>query len=281
MGVGLSTIEELTGALYAGRPEDFIRDRNAAIAAAKAAGDGATATALKALRRPTVAAWYVNVAARDALVSFHEWLALGRDLRAALPAGDLERVRALAAQRTPLENRVITDLRVHLETRGIVVKPTALADVRTTLRAALSSDEAADIVSGGRLTHTLTYAGFGDVTLPTPPPADAAAAEPAPAPGEQGSDAAGLAQEQARAAADTAVRQAAEDLERCEAATTECDRALADLDARIATLTDRLQTATASRIAQRNQRQRASQQLRAARQRWELATRNRERIRTE
>ena len=55
--------DELIRRLYEAPPEGFVAGRAAAVAAAKKAGDTATAKRLAALRKPTVAAWLVNLLA--------------------------------------------------------------------------------------------------------------------------------------------------------------------------------------------------------------------------
>src|SRR2546430_16179668 len=58
--------DEIVDRLYELPPEKFIAARDEAADAARRAGDRATATAIGKLRRPTVAAWLVNLLARRA-----------------------------------------------------------------------------------------------------------------------------------------------------------------------------------------------------------------------
>ncbi|MCG5440325.1 hypothetical protein PSH25_004996, partial [Micromonospora sp. PSH25] len=58
---GLSA--ELVQQLYRTPPDRFVAARDAAVAEARRAGDPATARQLARLRRPTVAAWLVNLLA--------------------------------------------------------------------------------------------------------------------------------------------------------------------------------------------------------------------------
>lgn len=61
---GLDTaIEEL----YAGYPAAFVARRDELAKQARASGDRSLAAAIKALRRPTVGSWYLNVASRAGL----------------------------------------------------------------------------------------------------------------------------------------------------------------------------------------------------------------------
>ena len=105
-------------ALYAGPPAEFVAGRDALAAQARAAGDRAEATRIKALRRPTIGAWYLNRAARDDLTSLRELLTLGTELRQAQAGGDFAALRELAARRGPLVGRVVRDLTAHLAQLG-------------------------------------------------------------------------------------------------------------------------------------------------------------------
>ena len=189
--MGLTTEAEVVDALFAGDPSTFIADRDAAAKAARASGDREAASRIKALRRPSVAAWYVNVAARSSLMSLHEWLTLGASLREAQAGLDMAEVRRLGAGRAALENRVIRDLTAHLATLGTTAGSTALDEVRATLRAALADPAASAAVASGRLERALSYGGFGEVDLSAALAAMAAtsadagqeeASEPPPAP---------------------------------------------------------------------------------------------------
>lgn len=168
---------ELADGLYAGDPADFTAARDAAARAARSAGDRELATALRALRRPTLSAWYVNVAARASLVSLREWLTLGEELRGAQSALDAARVRELSGRRSALEARVIADLVAHLAALGLTAAAPALDEVRATLRAALADPDAARAVAEGRLARPLTYGGFGEIDLSAALGALAAAGE--------------------------------------------------------------------------------------------------------
>lgn len=148
-------------ALYAGDPAEFVAARDALVKQARVAKDRPLAEALKKLRRPTVGAWYLNVAVRDGLTSLRELLKLGVELRAAQAAHDFKKVVALGPRRADVERRVLADLAAHLRTLGVTASPAALEEVRSTLRAALTDAEAAAAVESGRLDRPLEYGAFG------------------------------------------------------------------------------------------------------------------------
>lgn len=187
------TLDAVIDELYAGDPAQFVARRDEAAKAARSAGDRGSAAAIKALRRPSVGAWYVNVAVRAGLISLHEWLKLGERLRAAQAAGDFAAVRAASGERAPLEQRVVSDLTAHLAAAGVAATASGVEEVRTTLRAALADESAADAVRAARLSRPLEYAGFGEVDMSAALAAMAGAGAPGGATGTdaKGSDAKG------------------------------------------------------------------------------------------
>lgn len=154
-------LAEAADALYGGDPDDFVARRDALAKEARARKDRELAAAIKALRRPTVGAWFVNLAVRAGLTSLRELLRLGRELRAAQADLDFARVVALGSRRADVERRVLADLRAHLTHLGVAVSPAALEEVRSTLRAALTDADAAAAVEAGRLARPLEYGGMG------------------------------------------------------------------------------------------------------------------------
>ncbi|MFZ2481046.1 MAG: hypothetical protein WAW78_10325, partial [Propioniciclava sp.] len=152
-------------ALYAGDPGAFVAGRDALARAVRTAGERDTAAAIKGLRRPSLGAWYANVAARASLVSLYEWLTLGARLREAQARLDLRQVGELGAGRAALEERVVRDLAAHLAALGVTVSPAGLEEFRGTLRAALADPAAGDALASGRLERSLSYAGFGEVDV--------------------------------------------------------------------------------------------------------------------
>ena len=152
-------------ALYAGDPSAFVAGRDALAKRVKAAGEKDAAAAIKGLRRPSVGAWYANIAARSSLVSLREWLALGAEIRDAQARLDLRLVGELGTRRAGLEERVVRDLAAHLGALGLTASPAGLEELRGTLRAALADPAASAAVASGRLERSLSYAGFGEVDV--------------------------------------------------------------------------------------------------------------------
>ncbi len=172
--VGMSEPRDLDAVraeLYGGTPADFVARRDELAKQARGDGDRELATAIKALRRPTAGAWYLNVASAAGLTSLRELLDLGRALRETQAAGDFAALRDLAARRGPLVNRVLRDLAAHLAQVGVAATGGGLDEVRTTLGAALADPAIDQLVRDGRVDRPLSYGGFGEVDMAVVAPA--------------------------------------------------------------------------------------------------------------
>ncbi|RKR88567.1 hypothetical protein BDK92_2895 [Micromonospora pisi] len=159
---------DLVQRLYTAPPEGFVGARTEAVAAARAAGDEATARQLAKLRKPTVAAWLVNLLAirRPELVA--DLVELAAELRAAQRDLRGPRLRELSAQRRGTVAALVAEARA----LGVEADPRLgagklpLAEVEATLQAALADVEVAEQVRSGRLVRAASYAGFGEVPRP-------------------------------------------------------------------------------------------------------------------
>ncbi|MGC5306393.1 hypothetical protein [Micromonospora zamorensis] len=159
---------ELVQQLYRTPPDRFVAARDAAVADARRAGDPSTARQLARLRRPTVAAWLVNLLAirRPELVA--DLVELADELRTAQRELRGPRLRELSAQRRAVVGALVAEVR-----KLAAAEPDAppagrlpLAEVEATLNAAFSDAEVAEQVRAGRLLRAASYAGFGEVPRP-------------------------------------------------------------------------------------------------------------------
>ncbi|MEU7586954.1 hypothetical protein AB0A95_11695 [Micromonospora sp. NPDC049230] len=159
---------ELVQQLYRIPPDRFVAARDAAVAEARRAGDPGTARQLARLRRPTVAAWLVNLLAiqRPELVA--DLVQLADALRTAQRELRGARLRELSAQRRAVVGALVAEVR-----KLAAAEPDAppagrlpLAEVEATLNAAFSDVEVAEQVRAGRLLRATSYAGFGEVPRP-------------------------------------------------------------------------------------------------------------------
>ena len=208
-------VEAAADRLYALPPDQFTRARDELATAARDADDRQLATQIKALRRPTVAAWALNLLARDAGAALEGLLLLGEQLRAAQAdlAGD--RIKELSGRRPTLTRDVLARVRQLAAEHDERVTPQAADEIEATLQAALADQQAALAVASGRLTRALSYAGLGEVDI-TAATATPLTAPPRPAErgkvarsrrGEAGQPAADQ-RRQAQAEADAAARHA-------------------------------------------------------------------------
>ncbi|HWD79769.1 MAG TPA: hypothetical protein VG497_12835, partial [Kribbella sp.] len=94
--------EEAADAVYAAPAADFIATRNQLAKQLKADGDPLGSTRLKALRKPTVAAWVANLVARKLPDQLDDLLALGDEFREATADLDGDRLRELTPKRHQL-----------------------------------------------------------------------------------------------------------------------------------------------------------------------------------
>ncbi|MFF0313566.1 hypothetical protein ACFYPH_02810 [Micromonospora sp. NPDC005252] len=230
---------ELVQQLYRTPPDRFVAARDAAVAEARRAGDPTTARELARLRRPTVAAWLVNLLAirRPELVA--DLVHLADALRAAQRELRGPRLRELSAQRRAVVGALVAEVRklAAAEPEAPPAGRLPLAEVEATLNAALSDAEVAEQVRTGRLLRSASYAGFGEVPRPqlrlvTGDEEEPEAQRPARRPGAQregreaAPDRAGERAAQAERAAQRAAR--AERARRRRALDRELDRARAD-----------------------------------------------------
>ena len=95
----MADLDRISADLYGLRPQEFVAHRDAEAKAARADGDRELATAVLALRKPTVSAWLMNLLVRDDEGLAPQLLALGEGLRGAESSLDGDQMRALNGQR--------------------------------------------------------------------------------------------------------------------------------------------------------------------------------------
>ena len=155
--------EEAASRLYAAPAADFIATRNELAKELKAAGDQLGSTRLKALRKPTVAAWLANLVARELPDDIDDLLALGDEFREATADLDGERLRDLTPKRHKLLDQLAKSAARLSEREGQKVSADVGQKLRETLDAALVDPAAGEAVREGRLTSALRHVGFGVV----------------------------------------------------------------------------------------------------------------------
>ncbi|MDQ1360885.1 MAG: hypothetical protein QOJ44_1262 [Acidimicrobiaceae bacterium] len=157
--------DTIANELYGLRPEEFTAARDARAAAARRDGDRELASAIKKLRRPTPAAWLVNLLAREYPDRIVRLLELGSHMRqaqSALAAADLRR---LSRERRTVVGGLVSDARDLARSAGQSVSEASWRELETTLEAALADADAGKAIQTGRLTTGMSYSGLGPVDL--------------------------------------------------------------------------------------------------------------------
>lgn len=276
--------DELIQRLYENPPDGFVAARTAAINEARQSGDKDTAKRLAALKKPTVAAWVVNLLALRRPDLIAELVELSTALREAQRGLDGDSLRELTAQR----RQVVSALVGAARRLALAAEPGAklpLGEVEATLTAALAEPEIAAQVRTGRLIRAASYAGFGEVPRPRlrlvtddtdiddEPTEDEGEVVEFP---QQSSRERAAAERRRReyeqrhrdltrelSAAQAAERRADEQLARAEAAERDAGHLVEDLDAELAEL-ERRRTEAQADVARRKQARRTAERETAA-----------------
>jgi hypothetical protein len=288
-----STTDDLIRRMYEAPPEGFVAARAAAVADARRAGDSDAAKRLAALRKPTVAAWVVNLLALRRPDLIDELVELATALRTAQRGLKGDELRELTNQRRQVVSALVAAARkLAVEgDPGMSGAKLPLAEVEATLTAALAEPEIAAQVRTGRLIRAATYAGFGEVPRPrlrlitaddeAPEEAEtedeeAQGDEPARPPARERAAAERRRRELAErkrelgrelAAAQAAEKRADLQLERAEAAERDAGHLVEDLDAELAELERRRTEAVADVSRRKLARRTAEREAAAARRR--------------
>ena len=152
----LSIAEEL----YALTPSEFTGSRNEWAKQSKS-DDPELAKRILALRKPSVAAWVVNMMMRHQGDQMTQVLELGASLRQAQENLDGEALRELTRQRRQLTTAVTRQGRDLAQELGQRLTEAVADQVQGTLHAAMVDEDAAAAVRSGLLVSALTATGVG------------------------------------------------------------------------------------------------------------------------
>ncbi|KAF0647590.1 MULTISPECIES: hypothetical protein [Streptomyces] len=159
-------VESVADELYGLRPSEFTALRERRAAEARTAGDRALADRVKALRRPTAAAWASNLLVRARPDDARSLVALGEALRRAHRDLDGARLRELGRQQHVLVAALAREAQRLTAEAGERIRDSARGQVEATLHAALADPEAAGEWLAGRLSRALDvpvgFAALGD-----------------------------------------------------------------------------------------------------------------------
>lgn len=219
------SLEAVALELYTGPLADFISSRNAR---AKETTDAAVAARIRELRKPSVAAWVVNVFAKERSGQLDEALQLAAELREAQADLDARALAQLGRDRRALTRKLAAAAAELAAARGEKVTPSTLEAVTQTIAAAFFDEAAAAAVASGRLVRELepagTFADIVDTLVAGGPPA-------APAPADRPPDEVKARRE--RKEAERALHDAEQTHSRAEREATKAERTLREARERI------------------------------------------------
>lgn len=151
--------------LYALLPSDFTAARNARSADAGRSGHKNLAQRIKALPKPSTAAWLVNLLAVRRKDDLDAVLELGAALREAQEDLDQKQLRRLSTERQRLLRAIIREARELAAELDHPVSEGIAAEAEQTLWAAMTDSSAADAVASGQLIRSLQASGWDEVDL--------------------------------------------------------------------------------------------------------------------
>jgi hypothetical protein len=155
---------EVADELYGLTLPEFTPTRDARAKELKAA-DATLASRVKALRKPSMAAWVVNLLVRREAEQVTQVLQVGNALREAQASLAGEELRALTRQRRQLTAAVTTRARALAAEHGQKVTSAVSDQVEATLTAAMVDEDCAAAVRSGLLVAPLASTGVEAVEL--------------------------------------------------------------------------------------------------------------------
>ncbi|MBT2382189.1 hypothetical protein [Streptomyces sp. ISL-11] len=154
-------LDAVADELYGLPPAEFTASRDRRAAEAGRSGDRALAKSIRALRRPTLAAWACNLLARQRPEEVELLTALGEGLRQAHRELDGARLRELSRRQRVLVDTLARQAGQLAAEAGQRIGDSPQREVAATLHAVLADPQAAEEWAGGRLVTALASpAGF-------------------------------------------------------------------------------------------------------------------------
>ena len=173
MAVDANAVEQAADELYALPPADFTRERDERAKALRKEGRRDEADAVKALRKPTVAAWALNQLARRRAKDVERLVAAGEELRAAqeelLAGGDRKAFQSAAAKEREHVAKLAGEATELVSEAGERASPALQEKISETLHAAALDEDTAEELRAGRLVREReAIGGFGGVMAAPP-----------------------------------------------------------------------------------------------------------------
>lgn len=165
------TLASIADELYGLAPAEFTAARNAKVREVKDTADKELADRVRELRKPSPAAWGVNLLARHRAAELEQLAELGASMREAQAELDRAELAELTRQRRQVVGALAKHASALAKESHVNLTAATVEEVAQTLQAALGDPAAAAAVRSGRLVRPLESVGFGEVDL-----ADAVAA---------------------------------------------------------------------------------------------------------
>jgi len=156
-------VDEVADGLYGLPLDQFIVARNEAAKAMAASGDRNSATLVRKLPKPSMAAWLGNVLARRHSRAIDELVKLGTEFRQAQERGEGGEIRRLSTRRQELVIALLALADDEAKSAGLPPGAQARQQLAGTLDAVVADESAASEFRGGRLIAPLSHVGFGPV----------------------------------------------------------------------------------------------------------------------
>lgn len=156
-------LDDAADELYGLPPEEFVEARNALAKRLKGEGAGDVAARVKALRKPTVAAWLTNQLVRRHGDEVTALMELGARMRKAMSAMDGATLRELTAERKKQVDALLKAARKVAKDGGQKPGAELIETVASSLDAAIADPRAAEQLLAAHLSHGLERVGFGAI----------------------------------------------------------------------------------------------------------------------
>ncbi|MFP5253922.1 MAG: hypothetical protein ACLGH4_09015 [Actinomycetes bacterium] len=162
---GGDALEAIAEELYGLVPAEFTAARNEAAKQAKGEGDKALGERIASLKKPSTAAWVVNLLVREDADEIGQMLDVGEALQRAQADLDGDALRELNRQRRKLITVMAQRGRSLARDCGVKVSGAVTEQVEQTLHAAMVDGDAAAAVRTGMLVEPLAPEGFGGMKV--------------------------------------------------------------------------------------------------------------------
>lgn len=244
------TLAEIADELYALAPAEFTAARNARSRDIKDARDLELAQRVLELRKPSPAAWAVNLLARERGAELAQLAELGTAMRRAQQHLDRAQLAEFTRQRRALVHELAREAAALATEARHNLTAAVTEEVAQTLQAALNDEAAASAVRSGRLVRSLEASGVEPVDLGDAVAAPEASMMSAPRPEARRAPVRDLAAvraakeaEKKADEADAAVRALERRAEQLEQGRDRLESRLADLEQQVGAVEDELRDA--------------------------------------